>query len=232
MLELVHVTKSYPGPQGRSTVFRDLCLAVPAGRNVGLIGSNGAGKSTLMRLLGGIEVPDSGTIRLNRRISWPIGLAGSFQGSLTGRDNVRFVCRIHSSEREAMRERVACVEAFADIGAAFDRPVKSYSSGMRSRLSFALAMAFDFELYLIDEVTAVGDANFRAKSRAELERRLATANVVYTSHNMDEIARLCNLVVLMRPGESPLVFDDVKEGIAAYQKQGRGRAIVPTALAA
>jgi capsular polysaccharide transport system ATP-binding protein len=154
-------------------------------------------------------------------VSWPIGLAGGLQGSLSGRDNTRFVCRIHAVSGELMREKVAYVEQFADIGAAFDLPVKSYSSGMRSRLTFALAMAFEFDLYLVDEVTAVGDADFRRKSRAELERRLESANVIYTSHNMDEIARLCNQVVLLRPGKRPLVFDNVKAGIVAYQKAGQ-----------
>ena len=232
MLELIHLTKGYPSALGRRVVFRDLNLSIPQGCNVGLIGSNGAGKSTLMRLLGGVEAPDSGRIVTDRRVSWPIGLAGGFQGSLSGRDNARFVCRIHATTGEAMKEKVAYVEAFADIGPSFDLPVKSYSSGMRSRLTFGLAMAFEFDLYLIDEVTAVGDAAFRKKSSAELERRLGSANVIYTSHNMGEIARLCNVVVLMRPGQSPLVFQDVKEGIAAYQDQGRAELAHAKAVAA
>jgi capsular polysaccharide transport system ATP-binding protein len=221
MIELIDVVKGYPTRLGRRTIFKGLNLVVPAGRNVGLIGTNGAGKSTLMRLLGGVEVPDSGRLVTRGNLSWPIGLAGGFQGSLTGRENARFVCRIHGATGEAMREKLAYVEAFADIGRSFELPLKSYSSGMRSRLTFALAMAFEFDLYLIDEVTAVGDADFRRKSRAELERRLADANLVYTSHNMDEITKLCNCVVLMRPGEQPLVFEDVKDGIAAYQAHNR-----------
>ncbi len=221
MLELIHVTKGYPTRLGRRTVIRNLNLAVRKGRNVGLIGPNGAGKSTLMRLIGGAELPDRGRIVSNARISWPIGLAGGFQGSLSGRDNARFVCRIHAATGEAMKEKVAFVEKFAEIGEAFDLPVKSYSSGMRSRLSFGLAMAFDFDLYLIDEITAVGDASFRKKSREMLEQRLDVANVIYTSHNMDEIARLCNQVVLLQPGAEPQIFDDVKAGIAAYQRPAR-----------
>jgi capsular polysaccharide transport system ATP-binding protein len=218
MLELINLTKRYPTPLGRRTVIRGLNLTVPKGRNVGLIGPNGAGKSTLMRLIGGAELPDEGRVVCRARISWPIGLTGGFQGSLTGRDNARFVCRIHAATGELMKEKLAFVESFAEIGDAFDLPVKNYSSGMRSRLSFGLAMAFDFDLYLIDEITAVGDAAFRKKSRAVLEERLSRANVIYTSHNMDEIARLCNQVVLLQPGAQPLVFDDVRAGIAAYQK--------------
>lgn len=218
MLQLIDVTKSYPTRMGRRTVFRRMNLDLPRACNVGLIGPNGAGKSTLMRLLGGVEVPDSGRILTNGRVSWPIGLAGGFQGSLSGRDNARFVCRIHAATGAAMREKVDYVEAFADIGPAFDLPVKTYSSGMRSRLTFALSMAFDFDLYLIDEITAVGDADFRKKSRAELERRLDRAHVIYTSHNMEEIVRLCQVVVLLRPGAAPEVYDKVKEGIAAYRQ--------------
>ncbi|MFM2053690.1 MAG: hypothetical protein RL456_1727 [Pseudomonadota bacterium] len=218
MLDLIDLTKSYPTRMGRRYIYRDFNLSIPPGCNVGLIGPNGAGKSTLMRLLGGLETPDRGRIATDRRISWPIGLAGGFQGSLTGRDNVRFVCRIHATSREEMQQKIAFVQDFAEIGDAFDLPVKSYSSGMRSRLTFGLSMAFDFDIYLIDEVTAVGDASFRKKSRTVLEERLSRANVIYTSHNMDEIARLCNLVVLLRPGSPAEIFDDVREGIAAYQK--------------
>lgn len=217
MLDLINVTKSYPSRLGRRYIFREFNLSIPDGCNTGLIGPNGAGKSTLMRLLGGLEYLDSGRIVTNRNVSWPIGLAGGLQGSLTGRDNVRFVCRIHAASAEEMRAHVAFVQEFAEIGAAFDLPVKTYSSGMRSRLMFGLAMAFEFDLYLIDEVTAVGDAAFRKKSQDLLQERLSRSNVIYTSHNMGEIARLCNIVVLLKPG-SATIYHDVKEGIAAYQQ--------------
>jgi capsular polysaccharide transport system ATP-binding protein len=217
MLDLIDITKRYPSRLGLRTIFRDFNLSIPEGCNAGLIGPNGAGKSTLMRLLGGLEQLDSGRIVTDRRISWPIGLTGGIQGSLTGRDNVRFVCHIHAATPDERREKVAFVQSFAGLGDAFDLPVKTYSSGMRSRLTFGLAMAFDFDLYLIDEVTAVGDASFRRKCQDMLQARLCHANVVYTSHNMGEIARLCNTVVLLRPGLPPVVYPDVQEGIAAYQ---------------
>ena len=229
MLEIIGLCKSYPGRSGPRPVFRDFSLSVPDGLSIGLIGPNGAGKSTLMRLLGGLERPDRGRILTDERISWPIGLAGGLQGSLTGRDNVRFVCRIHASDRAELREREAFVEDFAGIGEAFDLPVKGYSSGMRSRLMFGLAMAFDFDTYLIDEVTAVCDAAFRAKSRQLLETRLGRARLIYTSHNMDEIAKLCQRVVLLRPGAAPTLHDSVREGIAAYQQLSRERARPPAA---
>ena len=221
MLHIQNLSKSYPSPQGRRYVFRDFNLHLPQPCNVGLIGANGAGKSTLMRLLGGLESADRGRITTSGSVSWPIGLSGGLQGSLTCRDNVRFVCRIHATEAAAMRDKIAFIESFAAIGDAFDLPAKALSSGMRSRLMFAVAMAFEFDLYLMDEITAVGDAVFKAKCRALLEERLSRAHVIYTSHNMDEIARLCNVVVLMRPGRSPEIFPDVREGIQAYQKPAR-----------
>lgn len=223
MLDLIDITKSYPSRLGRRYIFRQFNLSLPKGCNAGLIGPNGAGKSTLMRLLGGLEHLDSGRIVTDQRISWPIGLTGGIQGSLTGRDNVRFVCHIHAASPAQRREKVAFVQEFAQLGEAFDLPVKTYSSGMRSRLTFGLAMAFDFDIYLIDEVTAVGDATFRKKCHDMLKQRLRHASVVYTSHNMGEIARLCNTVVLLRPGEPPMVYDDVQAGIAAYQRLGTTR---------
>ena len=142
MFELRNVTKSYLTPNGRRYIFRNLSLAIPPGKNIGLIGRNGAGKSTLMRLLGGADVPDSGTIITDRSISWPVGLTGGFQGSMTGRDNIKFVCRVYGAEGEAMREKVRYVQEFAEIGDWIDEPIKTYSSGMRSRVAFGLSMAF------------------------------------------------------------------------------------------
>ena len=133
------VSKWYPTRQGRRYVLRDVTLRLPAGRHLALLGANGAGKTTLLRLIGGIDHPSAGTIRSAARISWPVGLTGGFQGSLTGRENARFVCRINGvAERPALRERLAYVEDFAEIGAYFDEPVKTYSTGMRARLGFAL----------------------------------------------------------------------------------------------
>ena len=141
MFELKNVTKSYLTPKGRRYVFRNLSLSIPPDKNIGLIGRNGAGKSTLMRLLGGADIPDSGTIVTDQSISWPVGLSGGFQGSMTGRDNIKFVCRVYGAEGEAMREKVRYVQEFAEIGDWIDEPIKTYSSGMRSRVAFGLSMA-------------------------------------------------------------------------------------------
>jgi capsular polysaccharide transport system ATP-binding protein len=216
MIQLRALSKSYPTQHGRRYVFRDLNFTFPLGANIALIGRNGAGKSTLLRLLGGIDQPDHGAVVTDARISWPVGLAGGFNGALTARENVQFVCRVNGSWGAALREKVRFVEAFAEIGDYFDLPMRSYSSGMRSRIAFGLSMAFDFDYYLIDEVMAVGDAQFKRKSREVLKKRLARANLILTSHNMGDIRQYCNLVVLVDRGNTTL-FDDVEAGIRSYQ---------------
>ncbi|MFJ4456530.1 ABC transporter ATP-binding protein [Pseudomonas sp. NPDC089392] len=215
MFELRNVTKSYLTPKGRRFVFRNLSLAIPPGKNIGLIGRNGAGKSTLMNLLGGADVPDSGIIATDRSISWPVGLTGGFQGSMTGRDNIKFVCRVYGATGEAMREKVRYVQEFAEIGDWIDEPIKTYSSGMRSRVAFGLSMAFNFDYYLIDEVMSVGDAQFRKKCTDVFQEKMQKSNIVLVSHNMPEIRKLCDIVLLVRGGEIQ-IFDDVEEGIKAY----------------
>jgi capsular polysaccharide transport system ATP-binding protein len=217
MLELRNLTKWYRTDNGRHYVFRDLNFMFPSGSNIGLIGRNGAGKSTLMRMLGGLETPNRGHVITDARISWPVGLSGGFQGSLSARDNVQFVCRVYGATGAAMRAIVEQVRDFAEIGEFFDLPVKTYSGGMRSRVAFGLSMAFDFDYYLIDEVMAVGDAQFKSKSQRVLSERLSKANVILVSHSMGEIRKYCNLVVLVERGRTVL-YEDVEAGIAAYQK--------------
>jgi capsular polysaccharide transport system ATP-binding protein len=216
MIELRSLTKSYPTRQGRRYVFRDLSFTFPPGSNIGLIGRNGAGKSTLLRLLGGIDQPDHGVVATDRRISWPVGLAGGFQPNLTARENVQFVCRVHGAYGDALRIKVAFVEQFAEIGDYFDLPVRSFSTGMRSRVAFGLSMAFDFDYYLIDEVMAVGDAQFKAKSKEVMMARLQQANLILTSHNMGDIRQYCNVVLHVDQGRVS-VYDDIEAGIRAYQ---------------
>ncbi len=216
MIELRALTKSYPTRQGRRYVFRDLSFTFPPGSNIGLIGRNGAGKSTLLRLLGGIDQPDHGAVVTDRRISWPVGLSGGFQASLSARDNVQFVCRIHGAHGEALRAKVRFVQDFAEIGDYFDLPMRSFSSGMRSRVAFGLSMAFDFDYYLIDEVMAVGDAQFRAMSRDVLKTRLERAHLILTSHNMADIRQYCNVVLHVAQGRVT-VHEDIEAGLRAYQ---------------
>lgn len=227
MIRIENVTKSYMTLRGRKVVFRDLSFDIPPDVNVGLIGRNGAGKSTLMRLLSAVDLPDKGRIKTQARLSWPVGLTGGMQKNLTGRDNVKFVCRVYGVRGPAMQEKIRYVQEFAEIGEYFDQSVSTYSSGMRARLAFGMSMAFDFDYYLIDEVMAVGDASFKEKSRQVFQERLQNSKVIIVSHNMKLVKRMCDLVIYLERGRVTL-YEDVAEGIAVYQATAdliRGRAM-------
>ncbi len=223
MIDIQHLSKSYPTELGRKYVFRDLNFTMPEGAGVGLLGRNGAGKSTLLRILGGIEAPDTGRVVTNKSISWPVGLAGGFQGSLSARDNVIFICRVLGATGAEMREKIAYVEEFAEVGEYFDLPLSTYSSGMRARVTFGTSMAFDYDYYLIDEVMAVGDPIFRKKANAIFREKLANASVILVSHNMNDIKEMCSTVVVVERGEA-MVYMDVAEGIEAYTGALKGSA--------
>ena len=216
MIEVRNLTKYYDTPRGKRYVFRDLSFTVPPNSNIGLIGRNGAGKSTLVRLISGADMPDAGSIVTSDSLSWPVGLSGGFQGTLTGRDNVKFVCRVYGSHGDDLQTKIRFVEEFAEIGKWFDEPVKTYSSGMRSRLAFGLSMAFDFDYYLIDEVMSVGDAGFKRKSSIVFKEKLKNANVILVTHSMTEVRRLCDVVILLDEGKAK-IYENVAEGIQAYQ---------------
>ena len=145
-------------------VLQGVSFTLPRNVNVGLVGKNGAGKSTLLRLIGGVDQPNKGRVTRDCRVSWPLGFGGGLQKTLTGRQNAKFVCRIQGHEGD-MEERLERIQAFAEIGKAFDEPVVTYSSGMNARLKFAISLAFDFDVYLSDELTAVGDVSFKKKAK-------------------------------------------------------------------
>lgn len=214
MIEVQGVWKRYHRHPAADWVLRDVSLTIPAGVNVGLLGRNGSGKSTLLRLIGGIDSPDRGTILRHSRVSWPMGLAGGFQGSMTGRQNVRFVARIHGGAADISRV-VREVQAFADIGPAFDRPVKTYSTGFRARLAFGLSLAFDFDVYLSDEATSVGDRVFRKKAAEAFKQRVGRASLVIVSHQEGILRELCQAGILLEGGRATW-FDDIGDAIAAY----------------
>ena len=216
MLELVNLTKYFPTPMGRHYVFRDLNFKFPEDASIGLMGRNGAGKSTLMRIIAGVEVPNRGYVRTDRTMSWRVGLAGGFQGSLSSRDNVRFVCRLFSASPEETREKVRYVEEFAEIGKFFDLPMKTLSSGMRSRVTFGLSLAFEFDYYLIDEGMAAGDPIFRKKAQEAFKAHVAKGKLILVSHNPKDIQNLCDVVVILEDGRATL-HNDVKQGLELYQ---------------
>jgi capsular polysaccharide transport system ATP-binding protein len=217
MIRLENVSKYYPTPKGRKYVFKNLNLAFPEKCNIGVLGLNGTGKSTLLRMVGGIDYPNEGKIEITGSISWPLGLVGGVQGSLTGRDNAKFVCRIYGDSDQAIQEKLVFIKNFSELEDYFDLPVKTYSSGMRSRLLFAISMAFDFDIYLMDEITAVGDAKFREKSQRALKEKRNTSNYIMVSHNANELIKDCDNLLVLRKGGVQL-FDNVKEGMQYYKE--------------
>jgi len=216
MIRIENLTKSYRTPAGRHYVFKDLHVELPSNKSVALIGRNGAGKSTLLRVIGGIDRPDSGKIITDKTLSWPVGLAGGFQGSLTGRENVKFVARLYATHAE-LREKVAFVEEFAELGKYFDMPIKTYSSGMKSRLGFGLSMAFKFDYYLVDEVTAVGDAKFKQKCADLFKARHEEASFLMVSHSLGSLKEFCDVALFIGRDNQVKYFESVDEAIATYK---------------
>ena len=216
MIELKELTKSFVTPKGRHYVFKDLNAILPENKSVALLGKNGAGKSTLLRIIGGIDFADSGQVITQKSISWPVALSGGFQGSLTARQNVRFVARLYVDTEEQVDYVVRVVEEFAEIGKYYDMPIKSYSSGMRSRISFGLSMAFNFDYYLLDEVGAVGDASFRKKSQNLLNELKESSNLIMVSHDLKDLTQNCDVAFLVRDGKAEY-FEDIQEAVEVYK---------------
>jgi len=215
MIKIENLTKSYRTPKGRHYVFKDLNVELPSGKSVALIGRNGAGKSTLLRVIGGIDRADSGRIHTDKTISWPVGLAGGFQGSLTGRENVKFVARLYARPEELF-DKVAFVEEFAELGKYFDMPIKTYSSGMKSRLGFGLSMAFKFDYYLVDEVTAVGDARFKQKCADLFKARHKESSFLMVSHSLGSLIEFCDVALFIGRDNKVQYFESVTEAIKIY----------------
>jgi capsular polysaccharide transport system ATP-binding protein len=197
MISLHNIRKVYKTKKGRNIVLNDVSHNFAPGTNVGILGRNGAGKSTLLRIIGGSEQPDSGKVDRQAKISWPIGFSGGFNTKLTGRENLRFICRLYDEDYQTVVQFVA---DFSELGDYLDMPIFTYSSGMKAKLAFGISMAINFEYYLIDEVTAVGDAVFRKKSEAFFAERRKTATLIVVSHNMGTIKALCDTMLVLHQG--------------------------------
>lgn len=217
MIKIENLTKSYLHHKaGRKYVFKDLSFIIPSGKNVAIIGKNGAGKSTLMNLLAKVDSPDSGRIITDQTISWPVGLSGGFQGSLSARENVKFIARTQGFRGKEMQDKVRFVEEFAEINDYFDLPTKTYSSGMRGRVAFGLSLAFDFDYYIVDEAMSVGDAHFKKKASQAFKDKVGRANIILVTHGMTQIRTMCDLVIILDRGKATIYYD-VEEGIKVYQ---------------
>lgn len=217
MIIVDDVYKRYRSDHGMGKwVLQGVSLTIPPKLNVGLVGRNGAGKSTLLRLIGGIDTPTRGRVERRCNVSWPMGFGGGLAASLTGRQNAKFVCRIHGHE-EDLQDRLRYIEDFAELGESFDEPIKTYSSGMRARLQFGLSLAFDFDVYISDEVTATGDAAFKEKAAAAFQALSDRAGLIMVSHGEGTLKEFCKAGIWLHEGRA-YWFDSINDALTEYKK--------------
>jgi len=212
MIEFHNVTKHYVADGKVKVILDDQSISFPQGRNIGVLGRNGAGKSTLMRMIAGIESPDSGKIIRHASVSWPVGFSGVFNKFLTGEDNARLLARIYARDPDYV---CAFCQDFSELGNYFYMPVNTYSSGMRAKLAFAACFAIDFETYLIDELIAVGDQDFREKCRAAFRARMKCSNVIIISHNVKTLEDYAEFVCLLQDGQLT-TFASLEDAVKVY----------------
>lgn len=218
MIRLEHLTKKFKLKNGTfKYVLDDISYTFEEGVNTGILGQNGTGKSTLLKMLCGSITPSGGRIVRTSSISWPVGFSGFVVGNLTGYQNLRFISRIYRSDYRKDRK---FVEDFTELGAYLNEPVKTYSSGMRSKLNFALSMSIGFDFYLIDEAFSVGDANFRKKGEEIFRERLKTSTVIVVSHNINNIKKLCQQAIVL-DGAKFSLFPTMDEAIEKYKNLGQ-----------
>ena len=214
MIRLDHVSKAYRTRNGRRIVLDGANATFEAGHNFGVLGINGAGKSTLIRLLAGSELPDRGVVRRSGRVSFPLGFGGTFHGALSGRENAAFIARIYGA---AMRPTIGYVEDFAELGEYFEMPVNTYSAGMRARLAFAACLAIDFDLYLIDEVTEIGDQRFRRKCAEAFRARMAHSDIILVTHNPQTLRQYCDRGAILANGALSL-YEDIGAALTQHHR--------------
>lgn len=213
MIRLENLTKTYVLNGYRKTVADNITAVFPTGVSVALLGRNGTGKSSLLRMISGEMLPTSGRILSSGTISWPVGFGGSFNREMTGEQNCRFVARVYGVDTGEM---IGFVRDFAELGGHFHLPVRTYSSGMRARLAFGISMAVPFDTYLVDEVSAVGDMSFRAKSNRVFAARMEKAGAIVVSHSMPMLRRICQAGAVLENGRMSY-FHDLEDAIQVYQ---------------
>ncbi|PXW75303.1 capsular polysaccharide transport system ATP-binding protein [Ruegeria sp. P4] len=214
MIVLRNISKIFRVAGGRKVVADNVNAIFPTGASVGLLGRNGAGKSTMLRMIAGLSMPTSGEILTDGRLSYPVGLASSMHPDMTGAQNALFVARIYGADTDEM---IRFVKEFAELGPHFHMPVRTYSSGMRGRLSFGINMALDFDTYLVDEITAAGDASFREKSNAIFLDRVGKRSAIYVSHSTSQIRQICTAGAVLEKG-ALTYYPDVEEAIAQHDR--------------
>ncbi|MBS7807671.1 ABC transporter ATP-binding protein [Variovorax sp. PCZ-1] len=213
MISIQNVSKSYATRHGLVTVLDDVNLTIQPGEKVGILGRNGAGKSTVIRLISGAERPSAGRIRRDMSVSWPLAFGGAFQGTLTGLDNLRFICRVYGTSAD---DKVDFVQEFSELGRYLREPVKTYSAGMRARLAFAISMVIEFDCFLIDEIVAVGDSRFHEKCNVELFEKRKDRAMIIVSHDTGYVREHCDHAAVLVRGRLT-AFKEVTDAFEYYQ---------------
>lgn len=214
MIQLENLSKGFWVKGDYIPVFKGLNITLPTGRSAALLGGNGAGKSTLLQLVAGTLRPDGGRVFSDGAISWPIGLASGFHKELTGEQNTRFIARAYGVDTDTLCD---FVQDFTELGRHFLAPIRTYSSGMKSRLTFGISMGIQFDTYLVDEVTAVGDAKFKRKSRQLFAERIKSAGAIMVNHNLNELRGYCDCAMILHDGELRF-YEDLDEALEAHNR--------------
>ena len=202
--------------EGEFWAVNDISFSLRRGECLGLIGRNGAGKSTLLKMLNGLIRPDEGNITMRGKTGALIELSAGFNPLLSGRENVYVNGQLLGFSKKEIDQKLKAIIDFAEIGEFIDSPVQNYSSGMKVRLGFAVAAQMEPDVLLIDEVLAVGDMGFVLKCLNKMdELRMKTA-MIFVSHNMPMVSRMCSRICLMKEDKTTYQSDDVGSGITQY----------------
>jgi len=222
VMRLENITLEYPVPRQyrkedvQPSGVRNISLDIKQGEVLGIIGRNGSGKSTLLKMMAGVFPPDSGTIATRGSVSLLAGVGVGFHKELTGRENAYLYGALMGRTTEQIDELIEEIQSFAELEHHFDRPIRTYSSGMKSRLGISVATAFKPDLLLIDEVLGVGDASFRKKSEKRVKDMIAeSGTVVIVSHSLGMLKSICNRIIVLESG-SVLHEGDVELGLDLY----------------
>lgn len=212
MIIFDNVSKSFWTGGLQKVILHNASFKVDVGRNLGILAPNGAGKTTLVNMMAGLEKPDHGRIKRRGRISWPVGYSGGIVPTMSGAENIRYIARLY--DRDELETLAFCID-FAELGHYIDMPVRTYSSGMKSRLVFAILMAIDFDFYLVDEGASAGDRSFNQKASAMFRERLEYATLVMVSHSPETLKLYCDSAAVLQDGQLYL-FDSLEEARELY----------------
>lgn len=195
---------------------KDISFSLKRGECLGLIGRNGAGKSTLLKMLNGLILPDTGSITMRGKIGALIELGAGFNPLLTGRENIYINGQLLGFTKAEVDQKLDAILEFTEIGQFIDSPVQNYSSGMKVRLGFGIAAQMEPDVLIIDEVLAVGDLGFVLKCFNKIDSLMQNTAVIFVSHNMPQVSRICSRIVMLESGNIVFNDTDVAKGIDRY----------------